>query len=438
VARTGAHSFPQGRVPVKPFGPGGVSPTLRHVPLLLHRRPVTGRPRRPAAPLRRLALAVGLGAVLATGAVAGSWSGTALTAARRAAARGTARPAERIGPGQIAADIAAGRVDPRSAAELVSRSGDRWSAFYTAQEYEGFQQSLNGHYTGVGLWVRRRADGRVEISRVQSGGPAAHAALRSGDRLLAIDGTPVTGHPVTEVVARLRGESDGGAPAAAGSRVTLTLSAPGGRSRTVALRRAVLPTQAVTVSHLTGGVLSIRIDAFTSGTGAAVRRALRAGAGRHGVLLDLRGNAGGLVEEAVQVASAFLPGGLVATYDVRGSQRALYATGRADTRAPLVVLVDGGTMSAAELLAGALQDRGRAVLVGQRTFGKGSVQMPSRLPDGSVAELTVGHYRLPTGRDINGHGIEPDLTVPAGLGSARTLDRAREVLGGLGTPAPSH
>jgi carboxyl-terminal processing protease len=78
------------------------------------------------------------------------------------------------------------------------------------------------------------------------------------------------------------------------------------------------------------------------------------------------------------------------------------------------------------------------VLVGQRTFGKGSVQMPSRLPDGSVAELTVGHYRLPTGRDINGHGIDPDLTVPAGLSSARTLDRAREVLGGLGTPAPSH
>jgi carboxyl-terminal processing protease len=177
------------------------------------------------------------------------------------------------------------------------------------------------------------------------------------------------------------------------------------------------------------GITDIAIDSFVHGTGEQVRGALtRAGHG-NGVLLDLRGNSGGLVAEAVSVAGVFLDGGLVATYDVHGKQQRLDATGDGDTRTPLVVLVDGGTMSAAEMLAGALQDRGRAVVVGSRTFGKGSVQMPSRLPDGSVAELTVGHYRTPTGRSVDGRGIQPDLEV--GDGQIADIE-ARTVLSGLG------
>ncbi|HEY3482901.1 MAG TPA: S41 family peptidase, partial [Streptomyces sp.] len=166
------------------------------------------------------------------------------------------------------------------------------------------------------------------------------------------------------------------------------------------------------------------------GVGAQVRAAVRDA--RHGVLLDLRGNSGGLVKEAVAVASAFLDGGLVATFDVHGKQQALYAADGGDTTVPLVVLVDGGTMSAAELLAGALQDRGRAVVIGSRTFGKGSVQMPSTLADGSVAELPVGHYRLPDGRGVDGHGIEPDVRVPDGQDP---LADSREVFAGLGPPS---
>lgn len=198
------------------------------------------------------------------------------------------------------------------------------------------------------------------------------------------------------------------------------------------MQRATLATEAVTVSSPDGpeGPTDIAIDAFTLGTGKQVQAA--AAAAKHGVLLDLRGNSGGLVEEAVAVASAFLDGGLVATYDVHGNQQALYAAPGGDTAKPLVVLVDGGTMSAAELLAGALQDRGRAVVVGSRTFGKGSVQMPSTLPDGSVAELTVGHYDLPDGRGVDGHGIEPDVQVAGGDDAAA---EAREVFAGLGTPS---
>lgn len=120
----------------------------------------------------------------------------------------------------------------------------------------------------------------------------------------------------------------------------------------------------------------------------------------------------------------------MATYDVRGHQRALHAERGGDTSRPVVALVDSGTMSAAELLTGALQDRGRAVVVGSKTFGKGSVQMPSRLPDGSVAELTVGHYRTPTGRSVDGRGITPDLEADEGA-----RQRAETVLSGLGDPS---
>jgi carboxyl-terminal processing protease len=115
---------------------------------------------------------------------------------------------------------------------------------------------------------------------------------------------------------------------------------------------------------------------------------------------------------------------------VNGDERALHADPGGDTTRPLVALVDGGTMSAAELLTGALQDRGRALVVGSRTFGKGSVQMPSRLPGGSVAELTVGHYRTPSGRGVDGRGLTPDLEVEDGA-----LERAETVLSGLGDPS---
>jgi carboxyl-terminal processing protease len=241
--------------------------------------------------------------------------------------------------------------------------------------------------------------------------------------LASIGGTRCTGLAVTEVVADLRGDN------VPGSLVTLGVQRAG-RSWSVTVRRATLATEAVTVTRPAGGPTVIAVDAFSAGVGKQVAAAVRDAP--RGVLLDLRGNSGGLVTEAVATASAFLDGGLVATYDVHGTQQALYAAPGGDTRVPLVVLVDGGTMSAAEMLAGALQDRGRAVVIGSRTFGKGSVQMPSALPDGSVAELTVGHYRLPDGRTVEGKGIAPDVDVPAGQDPVAF---SREVFAGLGAPS---
>ncbi|MEU6601583.1 S41 family peptidase [Streptomyces flaveolus] len=334
---------------------------------------------------------------------------------------------------RAAAQALADGKSPMEAAErAVSRSGDRWAAVYSEGEYEEFQDALDGRYTGVGLWARQEADGGIEVTRVQPGSPAADAGIRAGDRLRSVDGRKVDGRPVTEVVALLRGDALRGDTddAPAGTTVTLGLER-GTRAWTETLHRARLSTDSVTARRLPGGVTVLKIAAFTKGSADAVREALRAAPADGRTVLDLRGNSGGLVTEAVDTASAFLDGGLVATYDVDGAQRALHAASGGDTTRPLVVLVDGGTMSAAELLTGALQDRGRAVVIGSRTFGKGSIQMPTKLPDGSVAELTVGHYRTPAGRAVDGRGITPDLEA----GPEQALPRAETVLTGLGDPS---
>ncbi|MFF0788162.1 S41 family peptidase [Streptomyces spiralis] len=319
--------------------------------------------------------------------------------------------------------MAAGKSPMEAAERAVSRSGDRWGAVYSQGDYEEFQEALDGQYTGVGLSARRERDGRIDVSKVRAGSPAADAGIHQGDRLRSVDGEKVDGLPVTQVVSLLRGDAD---DAPAGTTVTLGLQR-GTRAWTQTVRRARLSTDPVTERRLADGVTVIKITAFTKGVGEKVRTAVRRSPSGTGIILDLRGNSGGLVAEAVTTASAFLDGGLVATYDVDGAQRALHAGPGGDTGRPLVALVDGGTMSAAELLTGALQDRGRAVVVGSCTFGKGSVQMPSRLPDGSVAELTVGHYRTPSGRSVDGHGITPDLDA-----GSDALGRARTVLAGLG------
>ncbi|MDK1473864.1 S41 family peptidase [Streptomyces sp. 549] len=363
---------------------------------------------------RGAALTLVFAGVLVTGFASGSWTGGAAQA----------------GQGPEGSPISPRVVEeqhPADAHRLVSRSGDRWSAAYTAREYEGLQQELEGSYVGVGIAVRAGRDGRVEVARVTGGSPAERAGVRPGDRVHTVDGEDVTGLPVTEVVARLRGAEPQDAAPAAGETVVVGLGRDG-RRWDEPLERAVLETESVTVRKLGQDVVRLRVESFTKGSGARVREALDELPERGGVLLDLRGNSGGLLHEAAAVASAFLDGGLVATYDDGGEQHALYAEAGGSQDVPLVVLVDGGTMSAAELLAGAFQDRGRAVVVGSRTFGKGSVQMPMEQPDGSVAELTVGHYATPAGRELEGQGLTPDVEVRAGQ---RVEDKARTVLGGL-------
>jgi len=320
----------------------------------------------------------------------------------------------------------------RAAVEGMLRAlGDRWSAYYGRSEFSSFQEALEGRYSGVGLWLRgvsgsSRSGGSIEVGSVQPGSPAERAGMRPGDVLVAIDRTDVSRADVPAVADLLRG------PASSTVRVTYRR---GSSTATASLARATFTTQDVTVERLSGGVSRVAVTAFTRGVGRDVSRALETtadGGATAGVVLDLRDNPGGLLDEAVAVASVFLDGGPVVSYERRGKPaQTLDAYAGGDLSTPLVVLVNPSTASAAEVVAAALQDRNRAVVVGTRTYGKGSVQEPSTLSDGSALELTVGRYLTPAGRSLDDVGVEPDVVVPPGEAPEVAEERAIDVLTGL-------
>jgi carboxyl-terminal processing protease len=321
-------------------------------------------------------------------------------------------------------DVTQEQLDQAAIRGMLSALGDRYAAYYDTTDYAQFQRLLDGRYSGVGLWLGRRPDGAVEVTSVLPDSPAEGAGLHVGDALVDVAGQPVDGVPVAEIVRRMQGD--------AGTAVAVTVRRAGA-IRTLHLRRADLVSKDVAGDIVSGSVGRIRVAAFTRGAGREVRAELARlrSRGATGLVLDLRGNPGGLLDEGVQVASAFLDKGAVVSYRGRGVETKTYdVIGRGDTRTPLVVLVDAGTASAAEVVAGALQDRNRALVVGTRTYGKGSVQQPLVLSDGSALEVTVARYFTPSGRSVDQVGITPDVDVPAGYDARAVLRRAVEVLSG--------
>lgn len=326
--------------------------------------------------------------------------------------------------------VSPGELQRAAVAGMVQAVDDPWARYYTPGEYRDFRSSLDNRYYGVGLWLRSGTD-RVEVASVQPGSPAARAGVRPGDAIVAVDGRSVADADADEVASALRGRPD--------TRVSLAVRRDSGRVA-LGLVRAEMSTRAVTVRQAGEQVMTVRVREFTDGVGRRVRAEMSREPSRYekGVVLDLRGNAGGLLDEAVEVASAFLSGGPVVSYVRHGEPvRRLAASSGGDSTTPLVVLVDGGTASAAEIVAGALRDRGRAVIVGSRTFGKSSVQEARPLPDGSALELTVGRYLTPSGRDLDGVGIEPDVPVAADSSPRRAHRRALDVLAGLVASQPA-
>ncbi|SNS48745.1 carboxyl-terminal processing protease [Actinomadura mexicana] len=380
--------------------------------------------------LRGAAIAAAIACAYGAGVVSGSGSG------RRAAVAGGGsvldEAAAKIGV-RSARPVDRGALDRAAIEGMLRGLGDRWAHYYSAREYDDVEGRLTGRYSGVGLWLGREdGDSRVLVASVQPGTPAARAGVQAGDVVTRVGDAAVTGWDIARVAEALRGRPD--------ETVELTVERER-RTRRFHLVRTKVSGGDVTVTELPERARMIRVGAFTRGTGRQVRAAVtgRSPAGRPegGVLLDLRGDPGGLVDEAVETASAFLAGGPVVTYEPRGrpvQRRTVTAPG--DARTPLVVLVDAGTASAAEIVAGSLRDRDRAVIVGSRTYGKGSVQEPLRLADGSVIELTVGRYRTPSGRNLDGVGIEPDVEVSADRPAKAAERRARTVLRGLHATMP--
>ena len=328
------------------------------------------------------------------------------------------------------ADSAARPVDrealERAAVQgMVKAVGDPWSRYLEPSQYTSFRDAMEGRYSGIGVWLRAgTAVGAVSVASVSIGSPAARAGLREDDVVVRVDGVLAADDGVGGVANALRGKP--------GSTVAVTIRRDGSQ-QVITVTRDSVDAADVTIEQLRGGIAVVRVSSFTRAVGAQVRAALAQREGElRGVVLDLRGNSGGLLDEAAEVAGAFLDGGDVVTYERRGSSPiVLRASAGGDVQTPLVVLVDRGTASASEVVAAALQDRNRAVVVGDKTFGKGSVQEPIELADGSAIELTVGTYRTPSGRSIDGVGVSPDVAVSADSAATVAESRAVDVLNGL-------
>ena len=302
---------------------------------------------------------------------------------------------------------------------------DPHSAYLPADEYNIFQADTKGEFGGIGVEVDFRNDEVLVIAPIE-GSPAARAGIRPGDIIVGIDDAPVRGKSTRELIQKMRG--------GAGTKVKLTIRRQGEVNlRQFVLTREVIEVASVSHKALDGEIAYIRVKQFQSGTHTELLEAIgtlreEMGARIEGVLLDLRNNPGGLVDEAVFVADEFLRGGVI--YSTRHRDKTIEEVradrGGALSREPVVVLVNEYSASAAELVAGALQDHQRATVVGTATFGKGSVQTILDLPDGAGLRLTTMRYYTPKGHAIQAHGIKPDVVVEAAYVADKSFGVVRE------------
>jgi len=313
----------------------------------------------------------------------------------------------------------------RAAIEGMLRSlGDKWSQYLPETQSTSFENAVEGQYSGIGVWLRSDESGLVGIAGVVPTSPAEFANLQEGDLIQSVDGETTQDKSLDTVAKLLSGKPN----------TTAILSV--NRSEeilTFSVKRTELRSNPVQLKKLKNEIVLISISEFTRGTARSMRSALAAsGAERSGVILDLRGNPGGLLVEATDVAGAFLNGGTIVEFFMPGKSPEIFnATGDGDSKTPLVVLIDRGTASAAEIVAAALQDRNRAVIVGERTFGKAAVQDLTELSNGAAIELTIGYYLTPNGKRLEGQGLDPDIMVSSNESKSVAETRALQVLLGL-------
>jgi carboxyl-terminal processing protease len=298
-------------------------------------------------------------------------------------------------------------------AGMVASLDDPYSHYYDPTAYQGFLNQSNPHLSGIGVDVRAERRG-LRVTDVFPGSPAAKAGLARGDLIVAVGGTSLASRAGMGPTL-IKGK--------AGTPVTLTVET-GTRKHVVTLVRRDLVVPVATGSIVTyHGIKigSLSLASFTDGSGAElkeqVQKVLHQGA--RALILDLRDNPGGLLNEAVNVASIFIPDGTIVSTDGRSQPRQVYVAkgGAIPTGIPMVVLVNRGTASAAEIVTGALHDRGRAKVIGTHTYGKGVFQEIEPLPNGGALDFTVGEYFTPSGRNLGGGGVKegagiaPDISV---------------------------
>jgi carboxyl-terminal processing protease len=301
-----------------------------------------------------------------------------------------------------------GQIEQGSLKGMVEGLDDRFSNYLTPKETQQFQQSVQGRFEGVGMNVDQDKRG-LRVLNVFEGSPAERGGIKKGDFITEVDGRSIAGLSADVATARIKGPS--------GSSVSLELVDPESfEPRTVKLKRAriEIPITTGRIVERNGKKLGIvTLSTFSEGAHGLVRKEIDEllDKGAEGILLDLRGNGGGLLDEAVLVGSVFIEDGLIVSTKGRTkSERKYDAVGGAiDEGVPVVVLVDRGTASASEIVSGAIKDRGRGTVVGTRTFGKGVFQEVQPLSNGGLLDITVGQYFLPNGENIGDKGVKPDV-----------------------------
>ena len=294
---------------------------------------------------------------------------------------------------------------------IVRSLKDRFSHYFTPEETKEFNRAVNDpQFEGIGVSVAEDDRG-LRIVQVYDDSPAQKAGLLKDDLITGVAGKSIAGEPSDVSTAKIKGK--------AGTEVRLTVLTPSrntDKKREVTIKRAKVDIPAVDAQMIERDgkkVAHVQLFSFTNGAHGEMRAALDklTKQGAKGVILDLRGNGGGLLQEGVLVSSTFIEDGtIVSTKGRARAERKYPAEGDAiDKKLPVVVLVDGGSASASEIVTGALRDTKRATIVGEKTFGKGVFQEVERLPNGGSLDLTVGSYYLPSGENISGKGIPPQV-----------------------------
>ena len=301
---------------------------------------------------------------------------------------------------------------------VLKASGDEWANYFPREALETFEAQSSNSFTGIGIYLSKSRGGVIKITSIQEGSPAANSDLAIGDELVEVNGTQVTGASLASTIALIRADI--------GKRVDLLV----GRNEQrilASIKTGKVQAKSVELTQVSSSVALVEIASFISGTANEVSEALKSANYKSGVIIDLRNNSGGLVEEAVAVAEQFIGSGIIVSYKVNESEKVFRAVNSNPIKVPVVVIINRNTASSAEILAGAFQDRNRGVVIGERSYGKGSVQELISLDDGSKLELTVALFLTPSGRIIEEVGITPDLAVaPAEIGL-----KSLQVLGGL-------
>jgi len=293
---------------------------------------------------------------------------------------------------------------------LLESLADPHSGFFAPPEHVVQTERFQGSFGGIGASLAMEHGAAVLVD-VQVNSPAERAGVRKRDLLLSVDGHPVADQNLNHIALLIRGH--------VGSAVELQVRHSDGQIAFYSLLRESVEAPSVSWQPLSAGIFYARIGLFTARTSQELASAMQSigQEGAQALVLDLRGNGGGLVQSASEVLGSFLSYGIAyRELDRTGNEtRHAVAIGAATVAWPLAVLVDGATASAAEIVAAAIQDYDRGILIGQRTFGKGSVQSVFTLGDGSSIHLTTAHWQSPEGQTIEGHGIDPDIVVAGPL-----------------------